>query len=315
VLWAWSLLWRGQVEEALVRAKAAEELRQRLGGYPFIGNDLPLLMSVIYLARGDLDAAGMLVDTLIKRAEKAGRCRMMLHIHAAGRTLALLGRYEEALIMQQRLENLLDDDFPLTNYLFNHLKGLLALLGGKAEASDILQRASDMEVKLPMAHVGGSARLLKARLLLDQGKPDEAFDAAYPVLNEWHNASTPGCVLFDGPVILPVLRLAAGRDAAGAEMMLGLFSGELSAAKNSTPAPADNVPENNNTLKGQLTEPLTPRECDVLKLLIVGRTNIQISDELHVSSETVKSHVEHIFRKLDVRSRTQAVIRARELGF
>jgi DNA-binding NarL/FixJ family response regulator len=68
-------------------------------------------------------------------------------------------------------------------------------------------------------------------------------------------------------------------------------------------------------LKGQLPESLTPRECDVLKLLIAGLTNIEISNELHVSRETVKSHVEHIFRKLDVHSRTQAVIRAQELGF
>ena len=303
VLGIWPLLWRGQTDEALAKAEAAEELRQRLGGYPFIGNDLPLLMAVIYLAKGDFETAKKSVDILIQRAEKAGRCRVMMHIHGAGRTLALLGRYEEAKVMQQRLEALLDDDFSLTNYLLNHLKGLLALLEGKAEAYQILQRASAMEVKLPMAYIGGSARLLKARLLLDQRKPDEAFAIAFPVLNEWNNASTPGFALFDGPVILLVIRLVAERSPAIAERMLGLFSGELSEARNHAPYALNSV------------ESLTPRECDVVKLLITGLTNKEISAELHISNETVKSHVEHIFRKLDVHSRIQAVIRARELGF
>jgi LuxR family maltose regulon positive regulatory protein len=315
-LGTWPLLWRGQIEEAMARAKTAESLRMKLGGYPFIGNDLPLLLSVLYLAKGELDAAAKAVDTLILRAEKAGRSRMMLHIHGAGRSLALLGRYEEALVMQQRLEALLDDNFPLTNYLFNHLKGLLVLLGSDGdEAFTILQKTLDLEVKLPMAHVGGSARLLLARLLLDQGKPNEAFATAYPLLNEWNNASTPGYVLLDGPVILPLLRLAAGRNAVAVARMLGLFSENLCLAEKLTTVPANNVPVKEKILKGQLPESLTPRECDVLKLLIAGLTNIEISNELHVSRETVKSHVEHIFRKLDVHSRTQAVIRARELGF
>lgn len=303
-LGTWPLLWRGQIEEALVRAKAAEGLRQRLGGYPFIGNDLPLLLSILYLVKGDLDAAGKAVDRLIQRADKAGRSRMMLHIHGAGRALALLGRREEALVIQQRLENLLSDQFPLTNYLVNHLKGLLALMGGdEVEASASLQRASDLEVQLPIARVGGSARLLQARLLLGQGKQDRAFDIAYKVLNDWHNASTPGYALLDGPVILPVLRLVAERNIPAAARMLDLFSGNFDVAGKLAQIPA-----------GQLIEPLTPREYDVLNLLIAGHTNLQISDELHVSRETVKSHVEHIFRKLDVHSRTQAAIRARELG-
>jgi ATP/maltotriose-dependent transcriptional regulator MalT len=315
-LGVWPLLWRGRIEEALAKAEAAEGLRQHLGGYPFIGNDLPLLLSVLYLAKGDFDSVGKSVEALLLRAEKAGRSRMMLHLHAAGRSLSLLGRYEKAQVMLQRLEALLDDNFPLTDYLVNHLKGLLALLSGDgAEASSILQRASDLELQLPMAYVGGSARLLQARLLLDQGNPDGAFAVANPVLDEWSNASIPGCVLLDGPVILPVLRLAAGRYSAAAARMLNLFTGNVPEADHLVPVPADDVLKNIKTSEGRLTESLTPREYDVLRLLIYGRTNIQISEELHVSSETVKSHVEHIYRKLDVHSRAQAVIRARELGF
>ena len=295
-LGTWPLLLRGETEEALKRAEAAEALRHRLGGFPFVGNDLPVLLSVLYLAKGDLEAAGRAVDTLVQRAGKASISSKgigMFHVHAAGRTLALLGKYSEAMIMQQRLAAL-DDGFLLTEYLFNHLKGLIALLtGNECDAAVALERAAKLETQLPMAQVGGSARLLQARLLLEQGDPDQAFNVAHPVLNEWINASTPGYALLDGLAIVPVLKLVAERN------------GGATRAK---PVPVDCL-----NLKGILSEPLTSRERDVLELLIAGHTNHQISTELHISKETVKSHVAHIFRKLDVRSRTQAAIRVREV--
>ena len=60
--------------------------------------------------------------------------------------------------------------------------------------------------------------------------------------------------------------------------------------------------------------PLTPRELEVLALLATGRTNRQIATELHLSLSTVKRHVEHIIAKLGVSDRTQAAVRAGELG-
>jgi DNA-binding NarL/FixJ family response regulator len=61
-------------------------------------------------------------------------------------------------------------------------------------------------------------------------------------------------------------------------------------------------------------EGLTPRELEVLKLLIEGRTNPQIAQALSISKATAKVHVEHIIHKLGVSDRTQAAIRAIELG-
>ena len=60
--------------------------------------------------------------------------------------------------------------------------------------------------------------------------------------------------------------------------------------------------------------PLTPRELEVLALLATGRTNRQMATELHLSLSTVKRHVEHIIAKLGVSDRTQAAVRAGELG-
>ncbi len=57
-----------------------------------------------------------------------------------------------------------------------------------------------------------------------------------------------------------------------------------------------------------LPDPLTPREIQVLVLMGEGKTNPEISDGLYISPHTVKSHVVHIFNKLGVNQRTQAVV-------
>jgi LuxR family maltose regulon positive regulatory protein len=63
-----------------------------------------------------------------------------------------------------------------------------------------------------------------------------------------------------------------------------------------------------------LVEPLTRRELQVLELMAVGRSNLQIADELVIVLDTVKKHVGHILDKLAAANRTQAVARARALG-
>jgi DNA-binding NarL/FixJ family response regulator len=52
-------------------------------------------------------------------------------------------------------------------------------------------------------------------------------------------------------------------------------------------------------------ETLTPREADVLELLQGGRSNAEIAEALHVSIETVRTHVRRIYRKLGVRTRRE----------
>ena len=59
---------------------------------------------------------------------------------------------------------------------------------------------------------------------------------------------------------------------------------------------------------------LTERELEVLRLMAVGYSNRQIARDLVLTLNTVKSHIHHIYGKLGVSSRTQAVARARELN-
>ena len=63
-----------------------------------------------------------------------------------------------------------------------------------------------------------------------------------------------------------------------------------------------------------LAEPLSAREIEILRLLSDGLTNRQIAERLCLAEGTVKNHVTDILAKLGARDRTQAALRARELG-
>ncbi len=63
-----------------------------------------------------------------------------------------------------------------------------------------------------------------------------------------------------------------------------------------------------------LTEPLSSRELDVLKHLATGHSNKEIAAQLGIAEGTVKNHMSNVLGKLGVLDRTQAALRAHELG-
>jgi LuxR family maltose regulon positive regulatory protein len=62
-----------------------------------------------------------------------------------------------------------------------------------------------------------------------------------------------------------------------------------------------------------IVETLSRREFDVLRLIAEGYANREIAQHLTISINTVKMHIRHIYSKLGVRNRVQAITRAREL--
>ena len=84
--------------------------------------------------------------------------------------------------------------------------------------------------------------------------------------------------------------------------------GELVPERESDGDPAARVP------RAALAEPLTERELEVLQLVAAGASNQDIARTLVVTLATVKTHINHIFGKLDAESRVQVVTRARALG-
>jgi DNA-binding NarL/FixJ family response regulator len=100
--------------------------------------------------------------------------------------------------------------------------------------------------------------------------------------------------------ILKVLRAVAGGEAYFgpeiAQRLMDFFSAPMAAS------PEEALPE------------LTPREREILDLIAQGHTNAKIAARLFVSPNTVRNHISHIFAKLQVVDRAQAIIRAREAG-
>lgn len=72
--------------------------------------------------------------------------------------------------------------------------------------------------------------------------------------------------------------------------------------------PALNESMEDYALDKEKIECLTKRELDVLRLISEGCSNKKISDELTISERTVKNHISHIFKKIDVEDRTQAAV-------
>ncbi|MDW1764754.1 LuxR C-terminal-related transcriptional regulator, partial [Vibrio sp. Vb2135] len=64
--------------------------------------------------------------------------------------------------------------------------------------------------------------------------------------------------------------------------------------------------EANNIIEPAIEVELTRREVQVLKMLKEGGSNMEIADSLFISEHTIKSHLYNIFRKLEVKNRTQA---------
>ena len=91
---------------------------------------------------------------------------------------------------------------------------------------------------------------------------------------------------------LEVIRKAAGGESTWSREELRRITGSAAVPRQST----------------DIDIPLTQREGEVLRLLASGLTNREISQQLEISYETVKEHVQHILRKVGVVDRTQAAV-------
>ena len=86
----------------------------------------------------------------------------------------------------------------------------------------------------------------------------------------------------------------------------------ITKAPDSSPTPPTGARQ---TLRpSPLIEPLSERELEVLRLLTTYLSSTEIAAELTIAPSTARSHIKHIYAKLDVHSRMDAVQRARELG-
>lgn len=99
-----------------------------------------------------------------------------------------------------------------------------------------------------------------------------------------------------------------------AEAIQTVMSGSVYLPKGYTPPPPESACSQQSAFIARLTS-LTPQQLRVLMMLRQGKLNKQIAFDLDVGETTVKAHVSEILRKLNVASRTQAVIEAQRIDF
>jgi LuxR family maltose regulon positive regulatory protein len=136
------------------------------------------------------------------------------------------------------------------------------------------------------------------------GQPEAALDALAAALALAEPGGLVRTLLDLGPPLTGLLqRLAVRRPRSAYGLRVLAAAGEAMRAA----APAAAPPE-------RLVEPLTAREREVLDRLRRQWINKEIADDLHISTETVKTHVANLCAKLGVGDRRRAVRRAAELG-
>jgi LuxR family maltose regulon positive regulatory protein len=170
---------------------------------------------------------------------------------------------------------------------------LLARLVEAAEGAGWVSRAIEVHV-------------LRAIALDARGDPDAGLDALARALALAEPEGYIRIFLDEGA---PVRQLMVGAIARGAAPH-GAYVGRLLSAFGGVPKEE----ARRSVPSAELVEPLTDRELQVLRLLATELTSPEMAKALVVSTNTVRTHIQHIYQKLDVHSRQEAVLRGRELG-
>ena len=202
--------------------------------------------------------------------------------------------------------------------------GLTALLSaqsgftvvGAAEPDTLLQAIDRWQAEVIVLEIEGSDEDMAILLPWFELKLEPGFEPTLSpqiivLLDEAEPETVRDLLRLDVRGILPQA-IGSGEITAAIEAVaMGLivlhpgFSDELQPALTDLPAPLPAQPA---------TASLTPREMEVLQMIAEGMSNKTIARRLHLSEHTIKFHISSIFSKLQVSSRTEAVIAGTRLG-
>ncbi len=179
-----------------------------------------------------------------------------------------------------------------------------------AEAIDLLSRLEEIARSTQRMGRVIEILLLKALALQQRGDREQAFQALTQCLALAEPEGYLRLFLDEGqPMRLLLAQWLAHTDPGPlhdyAVRLLSGFDAE---------APAAAALQDKTSPAGELVEPLSQRELEVLYLMALGRTNQEIAEQLIVAPGTIKAHTASIYRKLGVANRTAAVTGARKLG-
>ena len=173
-----------------------------------------------------------------------------------------------------------------------------------------------MDISMPVMDGLKAARAIKAEVPKTSILVLTAH-ADHRLLLEAVKAGATGYILKGCPpnhLLEAIRRILGGGTPLDQELAMQLICDLADGQMQQQSTRASGVPPWESRRPPMLYQPLTDRELEVLKLLAQGRTNREIARELLVSVGTVKAYVQRIIAKLEVSDRTQAAVKATELG-
>jgi LuxR family maltose regulon positive regulatory protein len=299
---------QGDTAGAMASIRQAEQLPQAYRNVPWTGGPIPACRAQLALAQAlsTSDNSGPAAKRKARHLESVEQWVQARGLSAAGSVTSLGEEFEY--LLGARL--LIAQHQP---------KQALRLLGRLREAAQEGGRTGSVIAILA----------LEALALQACGDTDQALTTLERALASAEPEGYVRTFVDEGRSMAELLRQAVSRGIAPdyAARLLAAFGMVTKDERRMTePSPSSVVPSVPEAQRSgirpssvvlrplSLVDPLSRRERQVLQLIAAGLTNQEIAQELAVAVSTVKTHLKNIYAKLDVRNRTQAAARARELN-
>ncbi len=294
----------GRLADAYDAAQHTAELMEGSGDLVYVGVANDLILAMLALARSDARAIEALFERrypLSNAIQGNQDASVFFPLYLAlARWMAGSSSGAERLVHHLRA-SVPHDASPSLLAVIPYIEAVAELERGDPAAA--VKRLSALPLQTPSMMERGAApdmRWVLGYAYWQLRQYQEALAAITPALESAHASGWPGYILRQGRVVVPLLELAIKRNVYPITAQRALDSLDAYLKATVVPIPGTN-------------EAISPREMEVLRLIVTGASNQKIADELSITVWTVKSHVTSILSKLGASSRTQAAARAREL--
>jgi LuxR family maltose regulon positive regulatory protein len=308
-IWGEVLAEKNDLDEAIRLAEKGAELTGRGRDVAMIGWSYLCLIRVLF-SRGELAAAEEIIEMMENIAREYYVPPWIINLLAAWQARIWLAEDRLEAASQWAEESGLDIDGPLA---FMHeterivLARILIAQGRMDEADAFLQRL--LEGALEGGRISRAIEMLMLQAFAYQTRDDTA--RAMISLEQALILAEPGgfmrTFVDEGLPMAHLLYEALSREIAP-DYVRRLLAAFPTTKPEKTDLPTSPADQS------ELVEPLSEREIEVLQLIAGGLTNREIAARLYLSLNTVKVHTRNIYGKLGVNNRTQAIRRGRALG-
>jgi LuxR family transcriptional regulator, maltose regulon positive regulatory protein len=304
------------------------------------------VLAEIAWERNDLSSTEQYLIDGLKKSRQGGLTEEVHILMSLARLKRSTGNLAAALTAIEQAHSIVQNyGIPRLVMLSNAHRVRIQLANGRLDAvNQWVKQYQELRRSHPVEYARDYEDLTLARVYLANGDHEQAMEILSPLLQQAESAGRNRTCI-ESTILLSLAANAQTRTSTAIEWLekaltlaepegfLRLFldegsvmAGLLPKVRHTTPVFVEQLlkafPEPIQDTKinallpanSRLAEPLSEQELRVIKLIIMGKSNQEIAEELFISVGTAKWHVHNILQKLDVSNRSQAIARARELG-